>query len=86
MTTQQERKVMSDLQSDVGDLKVDVAVVKTNIKTISGDVKELSKTINDNIGGIKLANVLNSKLVATVAMGLAGAGLFFAAKTGGLGL
>jgi hypothetical protein len=73
------------LQSDVGSLKVDVAVVKSNMKTMSSDLKELSKTINDNIGGIKLANVLNSKLVATVAMGLLAGGLFFAAKTGGLG-
>ncbi len=49
-------------------------------------LEKIEETLEENIGGIKLASLLNSKIIAVVLGGMVMAGIYFAAKTGGIGL
>lgn len=47
-------------------------------------IDKMEEILEENMGGIKLASLLNSKIITVVLGGIVAAGIWFVAKSGGL--
>lgn len=77
MTTKGENDRIGKVESRMERMEVRVDEI------IIPKLEKISDTLDENISGIKLATLLNSKIIAVVLGGMVAAGLFFVAKTGG---
>lgn len=80
MTTKKENHDITAIRDEV---KEHGFILK---KQVLPAIEKMEQTLDENIGGIKMAQLLNSKIIAVALGGMVVAGLYFAAKTGGIGL
>jgi hypothetical protein len=65
-------------------LKTDVAVMQTDIKYIKKTSDKLDTFIDQNSRGITFATLFDNKIVTVIIGAMIAAGVYFAAKGGGL--
>lgn len=77
MTNQKEKSQIDDLSDRVQEHGW---ILK---KQVLPALDKVEKTLDENMAGIKLASLLNSRIIAVVLGGMVAAGIYLIAKTGG---
>ena len=78
MTTKGENERIREVESKMGRMEVRMDEI------VIPELKSTRKILDENMAGIKLAQLLNSRIVSVVLAGLVAAGIYFAVKTSGL--
>lgn len=77
MATRKENTEISELKEEV--MEHGFILKKQVLPTL----EKVERTLDENMGGIKLAQLLNSRIITVFLGGLVAAGVYFMAKTGG---
>lgn len=80
MTTKKDNDRIGDVEKRMSEMELRMNEI------IIPQLNKIVGILDENIGGIKLATLLNSKIIAAVLGGIALAGVYFAAKTGGINI
>lgn len=80
MATKNENERISSIEKRMERMEVRVDEI------IIPKLESIGKTLDENISGIRMAQLLNSRIISVVLAGLVAAGIYFASKTGGFGL